>query len=105
MTEGEIEDEIGVRMLETQLDVASRWGRRSLEELHLLMHAELVTAQRRARQAERRLAKTRSRARRAEAELARLRASRAHRAVRMATAFRTRLRSIAGRAARGTADA
>jgi hypothetical protein len=99
------EDEIGVRMLETQLDLASRWGRRSLEELHRVMLADLVDAQKRARRAERRLAKLRRRVRRAETELVRLRASRAHRVASMATTIRPRLRRIARRAARRRADA
>jgi len=92
------EDDIGVRMLETQLDLASRWGRRSLEELHQLMLADLVAAQQRARRAERRLVKARRRARRAEGELARLRASRAHRAAHLASSVTGRLRRLARRA-------
>jgi hypothetical protein len=84
------EDELGVRMLEHQLDLATRHGARAVAELHQRMLADLQEAQRRARRAERRFRKQRRRARRAEAQLRRLRASRAHRVAAAAVSIRGR---------------
>lgn len=89
----------GYFLLEREVRVARRWGRRAVREMHATMVKDLRAAERRALRAERRTAEAQQRAKRAEQravraerELAELRQSATWRAGRALLAVPSRLR-------------